>query len=93
MSLDELHKRISNQISGELKGYLNNRMTQTYHKAVDELIEKIENLRLEVREIKNGNIQGDFEIEDGALILRSKNGTRFKIRPDENGNLSDVEKL
>lgn len=44
------------------------------------------------RRWSNIDVKGDFEIEDGALVLSSKNGTRFKIRPDENGNLTDVEK-
>jgi len=54
----------------------------------DQTIASLTNLAIEQADQLNHKKNQDIEVGDGRLILKSPNGTRYKIEVDNSGNLS-----
>lgn len=54
----------------------------------DQTIASLTNLSIEQADQLNHKKNQDIEVGDGRVILKSPNGTRYKIEVDNSGNLS-----
>jgi len=54
----------------------------------DQTIASLTNLSIEQADGLNHKKNQDIEVGDGRVILKSPNGTRYKIEVDNSGNLS-----
>lgn len=54
----------------------------------DQTIASLTNLSIEQADQLNHKKNQDIEVGDGRVILKSPNGTRYKIAVDNSGNLS-----